>query len=980
MPSSTFNYTGGWRYFKVPAGVKQVSVQIRGAGSGSAKGGRVTGNLAVTPGQTLCLVIGEAGNLNNGVTAGAQSWGSGGAGGKGVGHQGGDSGGGYSAIRLNSTDGRILAVAGGAGGTSGDGGLGGDGGTSTGQSGFRGTLSPGGGATYQPTGGTQTQGGAGGTTVAGPSYYGGNPSNTALSRAGAGGTTDGTPGNGGGGGGGGWMPGGGGQGGSWGYAPAGGGAGGSNYYTALSSATSARGYATGNGQIIISWSSPAPATQAPNTASLVAPEQGKRTLSTGKVTFTANLSDPAKRKVRLHLVIADNPQFKNAFYRDSGYVKQGASDSYKTVSLAVTGLKQDAHYYVHLYAQNDKGYYSKGYSSTDFYTNARPGPPPLYLPANGYQTPVLAPLTFTWGFVDPDGGSQSLALFRFRIENGGNWHDFTVNGNNRTITLDGATLSANTFYVWQVRSRDAGGLYSEWSEQYRFFVAGTSVPPRLLSPINDQAVQVNDPVTLDWKFVDPDQGDAQVKADIRYRVVGTADWTVVFGDTAAPGALSYWTLPARTFQVGFRYEWSARTYDLNSGGFTASSWTEPETFYAIATPGAVTTGVPVIDGAYRSTLGIGTHRVMVVTKGGKNLLGEISHPTYVQWGRVRDDISKALVRVNVANDSNLTQLIAMLRTWQHELKIFRSTGEGTSQVWEGPITRIEIIGDAIEIEAQDPMVWVYRRIMRQGYSDAYPGIRTVVERAARIIINALAPDDPNILPYLTRFDYPDDSKQSRVRPSYSSTAWEEVDDLAAKAGLDYTVVGRRIILNDTHRPIGRLPTLTNKDFLAELVVTEYGMNLATEYAVTNGAGVYGRAYRSNTEYGLVELLASAYGEQAAAQDETLTAAARSAMVSAFAGQAERNIAHRWPAPRQVRVPDGTGLNPQASISIDHLVPGVWIPLLAEGIRPMSQVQKLDVVDVTEQDGVETVAVTMQPAPNGGQDPDADTAVAEEASA
>ena len=41
------------------------------------------------------------------------------------------------------------------------------------------------------------------------------------------------------------------------------------------------------------------------------------------------------------------------------------------------------------------------------------------------------------------------------------------------------------------------------------------------------------------------------------------------------------------------------------------------------------------------------------------------------------------------------------------------------RVWEGPITRITYTTTDVEFEARDVMVYVYRRIMRQGYNDAY---------------------------------------------------------------------------------------------------------------------------------------------------------------------------------------------------------------------------------------------------------------------
>jgi hypothetical protein len=61
------------------------------------------------------------------------------------------------------------------------------------------------------------------------------------------------------------------------------------------------------------------------------------------------------------------------------------------------------------------------------------------------------------------------------------------------------------------------------------------------------------------------------------------------------------------------------------------------------------------------------------------------------------------------------------------------------------------------------------------------------------------------------------------------------------------------------------------------------------------------------------------------------------------------------------------------------VPGVWIPLRAtETIREVSQWQKLDSMDVEQNASGEKITVVMSPAPNAGQDPDADAAAVEDA--
>jgi hypothetical protein len=227
----------------------------------------------------------------------------------------------------------------------------------------------------------------------------------------------------------------------------------------------------------------------------------------------------------------------------------------------------------------------------------------------------------------------------------------------------------------------------------------------------------------------------------------------------------------------------------------------------------------------------------------------------------------------------------------------------------------------------------------------------------------------------------DDAKQSRVIPDYSMTAWEAVDDLAATAGLDYVAIGRRIILWDVHRPIGRLPELRDKDFEDPPVVTEYGMQLSNYFAVTNGNGVWGAVQQPEgfEPYGPIEMLASAYGESEGTEDEVLTPEGYAQMVRVLTSQAQRGLNDRWPTPLVVRVPDNSAMSAEAPVTLDQLVPGVWIPVFASGLKQVAQWQKLDAVKVEVDNKGEKIRVSMSPAPSGGKDPDADDTATEDES-
>lgn len=990
MGAKSFGYTGGWQKFVVPKGVAAVSVTLNGAGSGGTKrGGQVSGQIKVTAGQTLYVQIGGAGKPHSGETGGGSAFGGGAPGGKGRGHAGGDGGGGASAVRLGSATGTILAVAGGAGGTSGDGGVGGSGGGLIGENGWPSATE---GAYGNATGGTQVQGGSRGTSGLGAVYDGYGATDTALSPGGAGGGPNYLDTFGGGGGGGGFRSGGGGQAGVGTQAPGGGGGGGSNYTGGLVGYSSgqARGNSS-NGSAALTWVDPAPANQPPSPPTEVlvngnAPVDELATYSTGIVSITAKVDDPnAGQTVRI--VVQFSPT--NDFSKNVQTVTSAAVAQTKRTGVYLRGLSQNTRYWARIRTRDSAGLLSTNYTSVNFWTNRFPTEPILVAPADNTMISELSSVTFEWTHQDPDETSSQRAYeLRWRQAAtpstlAGAWTTVGFTTYFNKYVADPGTFAPNMFHEWEVRTSDPQGTWGPWSTTSSFYISGTSTSPVLLDPIRGEAADVAKPLTLTWQFRDPDQGDGQASADIRYRPItpaGDNEWFTLLGDATTPGTTSAWTLPIHTLIPGVHYEWQARTHDTLTG--SVSEWSESANFWAISTPGVSGLPAPLIETPeLQGSLGQGSHRVFIYDRGGKVLRGEVTPVASLFYSRKRDDISNAIIDTN-GFGSDCCELLAGLRSWMHEVVIFR---DGV-RVWEGPITRITYAPDSVEIEAKDVMAYVYRRIMRQGYNDAWRivngvelGDTTVVERASRITMNALAPDDPNILPYLTSFNFPDDAPQSRVVPDYSRTAWEEVDDLAATAGLDYVTVGRRIIYWDTHRPIGRLPEMRDENFSDPPVVSEYGMQLATDFGVTNNNGVWGLASRDRGPYGLIEQLASAYGESDGTATEALTPASRAALEKTLTSQAERNIAGRWPTPLVVRVPDNSTLNPETNVGINQLIPGVWIPLRSQGTcRDVAQWQKLDLVSVTEGSGGERISVTMSPAPNGGADPDADTAATEEA--
>ena len=216
--TQTFSATGDVQSFVVPAGVCSVTVDALGAqgGANSATnslggsipglGGEAQATVAVTPGETLIVVVGTQGAPGvNGSGPGDGGFGGGGDGGNSTGAIGsnpGSGGGGASAV-VRGTDPLVIAGGGGGAGNSGSAGEA-NGGAGGGTSGGNGTGNlDGNNNATGGAGGTQTSGGAGGTNS--------DATNTAaagsLAQGGAGATGGQSGGSGGGGG---WFGGGGG--------------------------------------------------------------------------------------------------------------------------------------------------------------------------------------------------------------------------------------------------------------------------------------------------------------------------------------------------------------------------------------------------------------------------------------------------------------------------------------------------------------------------------------------------------------------------------------------------------------------------------------------------------------------------------------------------------------------------------------------------------------------------------------------------
>lgn len=522
----------------------------------------------------------------------------------------------------------------------------------------------------------------------------------------------------------------------------------------------------------------------------------------------------------------------------------------------------------------------------------------------------------------------------------------------------------NTATAWTPDTYPASNV-SSWSEPVQVSVSSQVPPPIPISPTDDVAIPepvAGGSISLSWRYRNaaiPPQ--PQWSREVRYRLVGSASWTTSTATNANAFA------PVSGLTQG-HYEWQVRVKDAT--GYE-SNWSERAFFWVVPRP-ILSSGIPNPDTTLDdATIGCGTHRAFIYRRGGKVRVGELRNVTHVDWARLRDDISTAKVEVT-SWDIDGGAMLASLQTWAYELVLFRDNGFSQDRVWEGPITGLTYKKDSVTISAKDVMGYAYRRIIKQAMNDIRDG-DSVVSRAARVLQNGFAPDDPNVLAHLRMLTNTFDAREHRSFAAYTRTAFEEVDDMAANAGLDYTVVGRSILLWSTKFRIGTLPEFRDRDLGESPIVSEYGMSMANRYVVGDGDGVWGEATRLNSEgkdpiYGLVEILGSTWSSDSTDNAGTYTQASLQAQIASFTDFAERAISDRYGPPVVVRIPDNTTINPDTVISIQHLVPGVAIPLRSEGtLRSVFALQKLDSVKVVEESGKESITISVSPFSNNDAD-------------
>lgn len=353
------------------------------------------------------------------------------------------------------------------------------------------------------------------------------------------------------------------------------------------------------------------------------------------------------------------------------------------------------------------------------------------------------------------------------------------------------------------------------------------------------------------------------------------------------------------------------------------------------------------------------YEVFLADRGAQDskIIEQLDGETLIRWNRVRDDVSEAEIVLNGMGRDCRNALSRDGLAMRYEIVIKRNG----RRVWEGPIIRPHTNKGSARIFCRDMLVFAQRTPCLSKYSSAFGsgGPEYVTARTMRIWdaeMDIWLPYGANLGNIVVQQNTKT-AKTTRVSEKFSQYVWDDMEELAARGGMDYTVVNRSLYLFDTHQFLGMGRRLTDADFLAELEVVEYGLELAVRSYVTDGLGHAQSASSADSYYGPVGLLASAYDVKTSTDripDSELLA------------QAKRNRRSRYPAPIVLKVPENSQLAPGVVDDLfPYLTPGVAFPVFSDATgRTIQQVQKLDRVAVEVTENGEQVAVTLSAAPVG----------------
>lgn len=162
----------------------------------------------------------------------------------------------------------------------------------------------------------------------------------------------------------------------------------------------------------------------------------------------------------------------------------------------------------------------------------------------------------TWVRFDEPGQTTDL---RYRVAGRADW---TLVSNIPTMAYGLSGLVSNTQYQWQVRTHCPSGPYSDFSSLANFTTRQCAMPT---SPSTNSTT--DNSATLGWYTAN---WTIDARAEIRWRAVGTADWTMVGSLSLTAFGLTTYTLPSLASSTQYEWQLSIRCSPTESTAFSSS--------------------------------------------------------------------------------------------------------------------------------------------------------------------------------------------------------------------------------------------------------------------------------------------------------------------------------------------------------------------------------------------------------------------------
>lgn len=337
-------------------------------------------------------------------------------------------------------------------------------------------------------------------------------------------------------------------------------------------------------------------------------------------------------------------------------------------------------------------------------------------------------------------------------------------------------------------------------------------------------------------------------------------------------------------------------------------------------------------------LGTGVSRAYIYDRRGETELMELPSDT-LQWGRVQNEASEAIVTLAGLDDRSLAALrrdLGKVQPYAYSCVIYRNN----ERAWEGPIRRIAHGRAGSTISAVDVLGWLRRRRVATAQAAVSA---TITSLLGLDVTRAFTPDNPNVLAHVVNAGGGPSTERDLATTGYY---YDDLGTLTGSGGT-ITTIGRGILISHAGAPWGRTTELD----LDAHVDSEVQIILDGDALITSA---YGRSDDGLIDPATGNAVDPFYGLLDTVETAPATTVGRVRV-------ANHALASGCPCPVQIDIPASSPLSPDTPIPLSALVAGTIVPVAAnQGVRPVRGTATLIALTVAQTSAGEAVAISLGP--------------------